>query len=368
MRIEFGILIIIVIVLCSLCTFQFGSVVYIKISQIYKDRQRAKDTKNIKPILNRLLSAGTVDFFRDHKQEISKLEGCMEKKSSLQTLEDILLDLLEEAEGEKKLRLLTISYHFDFPEKCLSLIRSRISGNVAIGCRKAGLFNYENAIPEILKTLEILSSEVQLQALMALARIGNTAAMIEAFDKIHRLIFFNERAANEILNVFSGNRQELYKHMLHHQSNYLVCLFLKSINSEVAGSLINDIVSISENAGKETRLAGIIAISKSGKTGKIPMLIKALNDAEWEIRAMAAKTLGILTGPRAVKPLIKAAGDREWWVRQNAVTSILAYPNCEDILCSIARTGDKYAYDSVLYCLGKANRPQLLTAVKDVWK
>ncbi|MCL2320330.1 MAG: HEAT repeat domain-containing protein, partial [Treponema sp.] len=288
-------------------------------------------------------------------------------KASLQTLEDMLLEILEYGDGQKKVRACTIAKYFSFPEKSLVMIKERLTGNIATGCRKAGLYRYEDAVGDILKALHIFSSEVQLQALMALARIGDAAAMVQAFDKIHRLILINERAVYEVLNTFTGDRYELYKRMIHHQSDYLIHLFLKAIDEDIASRLIDDIIAVTKNGGMELLLTQLVAIGKSGDHKKIPLLVKALQDKNWEIRAMAAKTLGVLTGPEAIKPLVAAARDGEWWVRQNAVTSILAYPDCDKILAVIAKSGDKYAFDSMLYAIGKADRPELLAKINEAW-
>jgi len=361
------VVIIILAVLIAVCVSLFLSVIIIKLIQTKRERKRASDTKLINPILRKLLSSETVDFYKNHGQGISKLGLKLKEKSSLKTLEDILLNLIENGDSETKVKARIIAYNFGFPEKCISMVVDPFTANIALGCRKAGLYQYEIAIPGILKALEIHSSNTQYQALMALSRIGDAVSMVQAFNKINSLIYVNERTISEILNVFSGDKYTLYKEMIHHQSDYLVRLFLKAIDKDTANTLINDVIAICKNGGKETRLACIIALGKSGNQGKAPILINALGDAEWEIRAMAAKTLGVLTDPSAILPLAKAAHDREWWVRQNAINSILAYPDCDEILVSIASSKDKFAYDSILYTLKKANETELLSRIQEVW-
>ena len=361
-------LLIILAALIFVCVSLFVSVIWIKLAQAHREKERNIARKNISPILKKLFTTETVDFFKNHDQGIAKLTEKLKGRHSLETLEDVLLDSIEDEDGETKVRARTIAYHFGLPEKCLSMIKDRRTGNIAIGCRKAGFYQYEDAIPGILKALDIFSSNTQYQALMALARIGDAGVLVQAFDKINRFVLINERAVSEIISIFSGDRYELYKKMIHHQSAYLVRLFLKAIDPELADKFIEDIISVFRKGDKETRLAAIIAIGRSGNRNKTYMLIHALNDPEWEIRAMAAKTLGILTDPDAVMALAKAARDREWWVRQNAVSSLLSYPNCTEILASIAQTGDHYAYDSMLYTLGRTGETKLLGIIKEVWQ
>ena len=354
---------IILAVLIIVCVSLFVSIIFIELIRAKRAKNRSSDIRNIKPILHKLLTEETFDFFKNNTKNISKLGVKLKGKTSFQVLEDMLLDVLEDSGSETKARARAIAYYFGFPDKCLSMIRNRLPVNITIGCRKAGIYQLENAIFDILKALDIISGETQYQALMALARIGDTVAMIRAFDKIYRHILVNERAITEILNTFSGDRYELFKTMLHHRSHYIVRLFLKDIDKENAKALINDIISICEDGSKEARLAGVVAIGRIGDDKNIPILVKALSDKIWEIRAVAAKTLGVLTGPAALIPLANAAHDSEWWVRQNAVTSILAYPHYEETLISIVKTGDRYAHDAILYSLEKAGKTKLLARI-----
>ena len=360
------IVIIVLFALIALCLSMFFSVICMKLAQERREKMRSAYTKKIKPVLTSLLATEPAYFLEKCEQGISKLERPRQNKFSLQVLEELLLEIIENEKPEKKARARIIAEQLGLPPKCLNMIRSRLEGNIAIGCRKAGLYQYEDAIPGIIKALDIFSSTTQFEVLMALSRIGNTAVLVQAFDKIHRFILVNERAINEIVNVFSGDRHELFKKMLYHQSAYLARIFLKAIDKKTAGSLIGDILIMSRTGDKETRLAGIVAIGRSGKRAKIPVLIRAMRDTEWEIRAMAAKTLGILIGPNAIMPLTKAACDSEWWVRQNAINSILAYPGREMILASIVKSGDKYAYDSILYILEKTKQINLLLNISKI--
>lgn len=358
---------ILLIALVIICASIFISVICIKLIQDRLEKQRNIDAKKIKSILKRLFAAEYIDFFGIYRQSVSKLKKEMGKASFCRTLEEILLKTIEQSDEETKVKARMLAYDFDFPKKCTSMIRERLTSNVAMGCYKAGMYQYPGALPDLLKALNILSSEVQFQALIALSRIGSAETLVQAFGKINKFIFINTRAVTEILGIFQGNRYELFRQMIHNESDFLVNLFLKAIDKETANTLIEDIVSIYKKGGKETRLACITAIGKSENSSKIPIVIKALSDSEWEIRAIAAKILGVMTSQKAIPPLSRAACDREWWVRQNAITSILAYPNHREILASIAQKGDKYAYDCIVYTLGKAGKPGLLNRIVKIW-
>jgi len=391
--------------LLSISSLLFISVIFLKMKQIHREKKVAAVVKKIIPVveklfaaekedftkkhegelkelagllkadaspqtfeLDKLFTAETAVFFIEHEDGLKKLTGLLKRKVSLQAFEDVLLKIIEDAEGETKVKAITIAYYFEFPDNCHSLLKSRLTSNVAIGCYKAGLYQNQDAIPAIMAALDILSSETQLQALMALSRMGDSAVMVEAFNKINSYIFINERAIKEILRVFPGNRVELFGRIIHNQSEYLVRIFLLAIDNDTADKIIEGIIWIMHTGNKETRLAGLTAIGRSGKKELASILIGALSDDEWEIRAMAAKMLGILTGPDAIAPLMNAAHDSEWWVRQNAVASILAYPDYDGIMISIVQTADKYAYESIQYTLDKASKTELLARITEIWQ
>jgi HEAT repeat protein len=51
-------------------------------------------------------------------------------------------------------------------------------------------------------------------------------------------------------------------------------------------------------------------------------LTAALDDAEWPVRAMAAKALGRMLVVDAIPELGRALRDRQWWVRHNAARAL----------------------------------------------
>jgi HEAT repeat protein len=47
-----------------------------------------------------------------------------------------------------------------------------------------------------------------------------------------------------------------------------------------------------------------------------------IEDPAWEVRAHAARGLGLLGSPRSVPPLRALLDDRQWWVRFHAATAL----------------------------------------------
>lgn len=337
----------------------------LKAEQIYR--------RAITADLDRLLMAPDADYNELFQAFVTDSLNNIKKKACRVMFDKVLLEYLEESGSERRQKLLALADALGYPALCMPQIKSRSSRNIASGCRKAGLYQYKEAIPHMLEALSILSGDTQFQILMGLSRLGDVEAMCQAFNAISRHTIVNERTVCEILEAFSGDKYALYKLMIHCEEEYIAALFLKSLESDLAADLAGDIVDILNSGGKEVRIAAIKAIGKIKEIAPAYHLRKALRDDEWEVRAIAAKALGQLIDPDAGEALAAALHDPEWWVRQNAAASLLSYPACEELFASVMRTKDAYAWDSIVYALESAKRQDILLKLqpapaKHEWK
>jgi len=339
-------------------------VIYSKIAQAHRTKVQVTYTQTIRPAVEDLSTAPDADYSELHQTYVAVARKNMKKKAYHTALEAILLEYLEESGQERRQRVLKIAYDLELPCLCLAQIESRNNRNVAFGCRKAGLYQYVEAVPRMLGALSILSSETQFQILMGLSRIGDVNAMCQAFNTISRYIMANERAVSEILEAFPGNKQELFQRMIHSEEEYVAALFIKSLDRDVMKFLAGDITGILESGGKEMRIAAIKAIGSMDENIPIVQLREALTDEDWEVRAMAAKALGAQVDPEGGAALATALHDPEWWVRQNAAFALLSYPDCEELFLSMIETKDAYARDSIVNALESAEKSYILVKIQ----
>lgn len=333
----------------------------------YQAKVRQKDLQIIKPALDLLLAATEVsDTDVDLKFNAYFGQAQTQRKSNAcrAILEELLLEHLEHTQqAEHRQRALTVAFALGLPQRCLIQINSRKARNVALGCRKAGLYQYREAIPHMQKALLTVSGETQFQILMGISRMGEVTELCRAFEMISQQIIINERAVFELLSAFSGDKLELYSRMFRCQTEYIVILFLKSADKAVVESLSKEISAMLGNGSKEMRIAAIRAMAKMGQNAPVESLIQTLEDADWEVRALSAKTLGRLTGTAAAMALSSALRDDEWWVRQNAAAALLSAPDHDQLFLSAAETGDIYALDSIIYVLERAGKGELIAKI-----
>lgn len=344
----------------------FAFIIYTRFARARKTITENNHRLAIIPELESVLNAADSDYAALLDAYLKEAKTKIKSKTYSSTIEAVLLEQLEAPGSKNWQRALSISYELGFPQLCLSQIKSRLNRNIAFGCRKAGLYRYKPAIPDMLSALAVFSSDTQFQILMGLSRIGDVFAIRMAFDIINQYVIVNERAVFEILSAFSGDRHELFSEMIHSKTEYVSALFLKSMEKENVEVLIEEIMQIFYNGGKEMRIAAIRALMKMEKDAPAEQMIRALSDDDWEIRAMAAKALGVSVHPDAESALAAALRDSEWWVRQNAAAALLAYPDCDKLFLAVSGERDAYALDSMIHVLENTDKVELLSKIRSI--
>lgn len=348
------------------CTYVF--IIYTKMIQNRRNRLQQMHMTTIQHDLNKLLTIADSDYAHYLEEYLTAIQLRVKNRSFRTALETALLDHLAEARQEDTQRLLAVAYALNFPSLCMSQIRSRSNRNVAFGSRKAGLFQYKEAIPFMLDALSIFSSDTQFQILMGLSRMGDVDAMETAYNKIGNYVMVNERSVYEIMEAFTGDMRELCRRMIHCEMDFISALFLKSLDRDTAIALSEDIMDIIKSGGKEQRIAAIKAIALTEDGTYARHLLPTLEDSDWEVRAISARTLGKIKVPEVSGALSSAIYDSEWWVRQNAASSLLSYPDCEEIFTSVMDSKDSYAKDSVIFALENAGRNDMLAIISQAPK
>ncbi len=90
------------------------------------------------------------------------------------------------------------------------------------------------------------------------------------------------------------------------------------------GELVN---TLSCHKDVTARQAAAAELGQIGGSCVAELLIAALGDAAWQVRAAAAKALGRIDDQRAVRPLIAALGDPEPDVRLAALSALSSMPS-----------------------------------------
>lgn len=218
----------------------------------------------------------------------------------------------------------------------------------ALACKRLGEYRSKKPLKDLLLAVQLPIIDVRYNALMALAKIGDEAAFIEAFENVKNKVILNERSLIEIVDSFEGDKKYVYKKMISSHNDYLVVVFIKSAGNYMDVYIGEEISKYIFDENKEKRIAAIKALGNMAYSRYVEDIIMLLNDKEWEVRAVAAKVLGRFGDDRAIYPLVKALTDRQWYVRFNAAVSILSFDEGIDMISSIFEVNDKFAKDIII--------------------
>jgi len=344
--------------------FLLGFNIYRKLMIINREKKTTSDRKIIFQKIEKFID-GSELVFKKGLDEFVK-DAVTRSKTYRDVVDEYLMYILGILDIANRDRYIQIAWRLNFSSDCLEQIRNKKPEISALGCRRAGLYKYREAIEDMINALEIISSENQFEILLALARMGEANALQRAFIKIKDSILVNERAVIQILASFPKGeaKLKLFRNMINCGTDYITALFLKALGIDMAAPLTDDIIAALHKGNKDVRAAAVRSLAVLGKNAPAYELIKAMEDHEWEVRSLAAKALEVIIKPNASLALYKALFDQQWWVRQNAAQSLTNHPGYESLFILAAESGDEYTKDSIFFILEKIGNPVLLRSIK----
>jgi HEAT repeat protein len=118
---------------------------------------------------------------------------------------------------------------------------------------------------------------------------------------------------------------------------------------------IATLASLVRVGSDEERLRACRALGRIGRPDVVPLLLEALADDTWPVRAQAARGLTGLAGLSCIGDLERALCDRAWWVRANAAEALrIAGPEGIAALERAASGSDRFAAERAREALALA--------------
>jgi HEAT repeat protein len=116
------------------------------------------------------------------------------------------------------------------------------------------------------------------------------------------------------------------------------------------------------------RSSAVLALAKVGQPAT-QAFQAALQDEDWFVRATAAKSLGQVKDPQAIKNLVNVLGDREWFVRKRAAEALskIGEPAIEPLIDAL-KDRNGLVRERAAEALSKIGEPAiepLIDALKD---
>ncbi|MCX7694217.1 MAG: HEAT repeat domain-containing protein [Caloramator sp.] len=295
--------------------------------------------------------ASRLDEYEVTNVQLKVLKGFMKDKIKREIVEERFLFYFENLKGGISEKLTKLAEDIGLVEYELDKLKSKDVHKVALSCKNLGEIRSKKALDSLLGLIEIEVVEVKYNVLMALSKIGDEEAFIEAFRKLSKTIPLSERSLIEIADSFEGDKIYVYRNLMYLQDEFISSIFIKSAGNYKNILLADEIAIFLADENKEKKIAALKALGNMGDNRYVAQIIELLKDESWEVRAITAKVLGQIQDNRALIPLVKALSDREWYVRYNAANSLISIEGGIQLVYDVLEGEDRFAKDIVVSVL-----------------
>ncbi|NIA24013.1 MAG: hypothetical protein GWP04_00420 [Gammaproteobacteria bacterium] len=287
----------------------------------------------------------------------------LRRRSADPVLREVLLEYLRFLEGEERRFLLQMAHSMGLMERFVGELHHR---DRAVRVRAAEALT-EFADPDTVEALLMALSdpvpEVRIQAVAALARIGNAMAVKSILVQLDREDDWAAHRMADALAVFGADAVPVMNQYVQQSGRYvgLVIRALGSIGDHRSERALLDSLEFPD---KEVRIRAAAALGSTCTPVGIEDLVQVLRDPVWEVRAQAAKSLGECGDQMAVPALRHALTDSSWWVRRNAAASLSSVRGGTEVLRDALDDRDRFARDiaaATLLAMGAGRK-----AIEDV--
>jgi hypothetical protein len=324
--------------------FLYIYLIYEKFVDIFNIRKKTSYEKYIVPYIDELLSVIDVEY----PEDIYELRAMLKNRIKREIIESRIIYYIEMFTGTMRSNLIKLSEEIGLIHYEVKNLKDKDVFKTALALKNLGSLRSKTAIKPIIEISNKRVTDIRYHSLMALSKIGDADAFVEAIEGVSSGFILSERSLTEIIDSFEGDKPTLYERMIASRSIYLSTMFIKSAGNYMNTNLNDKIAVFIKDDNKDRRIAAIKAIGQSGDIRFLETLIKCLKDEEWEVRAVAAKALGRFGSKKPVPHLVKALSDREWWVRYNSALSIIKLPGGINVAEDVLSGSDRFAKDILI--------------------
>lgn len=320
-----------------------------KLYDKYKNKKKKKYQEDITAYLDEIVSQLDEKEPEDTKKSI--LTEYVKHKIKREIVEERMLLYFQNFKGSISNKLTKFAEDIGLVDYEIKKLGNKDFHKVALGCKNLGDIRSKKAVKLLLNLIDIEYVEIKYNVLMALAKIGDEEAFIEAFKRLSNTIPLSERSLVEIADSFEGNKIYVYRNLIYVDDEFISSIFIKSAGNYKDTILADEIALFLANENKEKKIAAMKALGNMGDIRYVEPIIALLSDEAWEVRAIAAKVLGQLQSNEALIPLVKALSDKEWYVRYNAANSLIAIEGGIEMVYDILDGEDRFAKDIIVAVL-----------------
>lgn len=231
------------------------------------------------------------------------------------------------------------------------LLKRLRSDNVyinSLACRYLGELKLKGMEANIIELISSKNNDVIYNVMLALAKLGDMKGLVHILINESKHINLSHRAIIEVISVFNGSKEDLFKNTFDLSDDYIKGVLIKATADYRIEGLSEYYINYLSSEDKNLRISSIRALCELNNQDYEDYIISRLHDNDWEVRAAAAKGLVKLGTRKCFMDLGKATGDSVWWVRQNAASTLIHLPGGTEYAYNIINGDDEFAREAVV--------------------
>lgn len=193
--------------------------------------------------------------------------------------------------------------------------------------------------------------DLQYQAFLTLSKLGEYDALVKVCSDSNFVQTLSFRSLQQILFAYSGDKEKLYAALLTAPDHYVIRICIRGIGSGEYQSLAERVVPFLSNEDFNLVIDAVRTLGKLRYEPAFKQIEALLNHPRWEVRGAAVSAIAEIGIAGHEDVLIKALQDREWQVRYNAGGALCNAGDIERVERKVRDSGDKYALEMLEYML-----------------
>ncbi len=247
------------------------------------------------------------------------------KKLKKSILIDVFSRVITLITGEKQVILKNAVKELALIEVIIKNFHSIFPSKRIKACYLLGLLGLKEHARLLLPLLYDHNARVISSAIVALGELKEKDTVRELVSIFPFCREVHAWLISSILPFFGPDIYKFLKPLL--KPNFLpsrrLVLIIKVISNLHVRESIKDLAPIfEESENLDVKINALIAIGKLNDLMSVKIVLKALEDSHWQVRAVAATIIGNMAIKGAVYRLIPLLNDKNWFVRKNAATAV----------------------------------------------
>ncbi len=250
---------------------------------------------------------------------------------------ELLLQQATELKGQERYNMTRIFERLEYVSFEKKQLRSRAWWHRREAAIKLGIMRSESAVPDLVRAVKDNSEVVRLAAVRALGETNHPEGIKVLLDVMQNTErWTGDRVLEVVANIGDYIKEDVLSRLKTTTKPRAKLLLVQLCGIMRWTEAVALLIPLLDDTDVETRVSAAEALGNIGDEAAAsylismlqdPRFISMLQDPRWEVRAQAAKSLGLLQDKEALMALTYSLSDESWWVRYNAANSLYQLGN-----------------------------------------